>query len=109
MIIKVNALENSNIKKMMNLRLGIEIFINRYLSKNSITKDFNPFKHFYYHSFTKTPGLRSLEMKLESCKHLIRIEAGCKIKFKILPLFADQKLDIKNCMLEFEYFSKAIR
>ena len=47
-------------------------------------------------------------MNLESCKHLIQVDGGHKIEFKLVPLFNDQKLDIKNCMLEIEYFSNAM-
>ena len=47
-------------------------------------------------------------MKLESCKNLIQVDAGRTIEFKLLPLFNDQKLDIKNCILEIEYFCNAM-
>lgn len=67
----------------------------------------NSLKHYYYLSFTKTAGLRSLEMNLESCKRFIQVNAEEKIEFKLCPLFKDQKLDIKNCMLEIKYFFNA--
>ena len=47
-------------------------------------------------------------MNLESCKNLIQVDAGHNIEFKLLPLFNDQKLDIKNCILEIEYFLNAM-
>ena len=56
-------------------------------------------------SFTKTPGLRFLEIKLESYKNFIQSSTDQKICFKMVPLFDDQKLDIKNCILEVEVSS----
>ena len=47
-------------------------------------------------------------MNLESCKNVIHVNAEDKIEFKLCPLFNDQKLDIKNCMLEIEYFFNAM-
>ena len=58
----------------------------------------------YYLSFTKTPGLRFTEIKLESYKNLIQANEE-NIYFKIVPLFDNQKLDIKNSILEIESFS----
>ena len=55
----------------------------------------------FYLSFTKTPGLRFTEIKLESYKKLIKSK-GEDIYFRIVPLFDNQKLDIKNCILEIE-------
>ena len=61
----------------------------------------NSFQPEYYLSFTKTPGLRFTEIKLESCRNLIKSNDE-EIVFKIVPLFDNQKLDIKNCILEIE-------
>jgi len=58
----------------------------------------------YYLSFTKTPGLRFTEIKLESYTNFIQSN-GDEIHFEIVPLFDDQKLDIKNCILEIELSS----
>ena len=58
----------------------------------------------FYLSFTKTPGLRFTEIKLESYKNFIQANDE-QIHFQIVPLFDDQKLDIKNCILEIELSS----
>ena len=47
--------------------------------------------------------MRSTEITLESSKHLINVNEENIIHFKLLPLFNDQKLDVKNCILEIEY------
>ena len=62
-------------------------------------------KPYHYLSFTKSPGVRLTEIKLESLKHLIRVEKGDKLTFKLMTLFNDKTLNIKNCLFEFEAFN----
>ena len=61
----------------------------------------------YYLSFTKTPGLRFTEITLEPYKNLIQ-SYDEEIFFKIVPLFDNQKLDIKNSILEMEVCSERL-
>ena len=56
----------------------------------------------HYLSFSKTPGSRVTEIKLESRKQLIETEG--QVEFKLAPLFEGHKLDIENVILEFESF-----
>ena len=56
-------------------------------------------------SFAKTAGLRSTEINLDSSKNLMEVKEDDIVTFRLLTLFNDQNLDIKNCMLEFEFFN----
>ena len=62
-------------------------------------------KPYHYLTFTKSPGLRLTEIKLESLKHLIKVDEGDELTFKLMTLFNDETLDIKNCLFEFEAFN----
>ena len=46
-----------------------------------------------------------MEIKLESYKNFIQLATGETIHFQMVPLFDDQKLDIKNAILEVEVSS----
>ena len=69
---------------------------------------FEPVKNYYYLSFSKTPGLRFTEITLQSTKHLLQQDAGDTFHFKLVPLFKEQKLDVKNCILEIEVFMNKV-
>ena len=47
--------------------------------------------------------MRSTELTIESFKHLIQVDGGYTMYFKLVPLFNGHKLDIKNCVMEKEY------
>ena len=69
----------------------------------------NFFKPIHYLTFTKTPGLRLTEIKLESAKHLVKLDVEDKLTFKLLTLCNKEKLDAKNCLLEVEIFSNNVK
>ena len=59
-------------------------------------------KQKYYTSFSKSAGPRLTEINIDSGSQLVNIE-GIK-ELKIEPAFENQTLNIKNCILEVEFF-----
>ena len=55
--------------------------------------------------FSKSPGSRVTDIRMESGFNVIRLNPAMETHiFKIKPLFPDQFFSIKNCSMEIEIF-----
>ena len=65
----------------------------------------NFLKFHHWMQFSKCAGLRVTDISLESANDVIFCHAKAENIFKMAPLFSNQTLDIKNCVIEIELYN----